>query len=77
MTVKMVGLSEYVKEKLEEIKKRDKHTSLDSVIRYLLVKSGEVTLESVFYLGNYPLFKEGDHIRIGDKYYKIVEVERK
>jgi len=34
-------VSEYVKEKLDKIKKRDKHTTYDSVVRYLLLKAGE------------------------------------
>jgi len=33
-----IRVSEQVKERLEEIKKRNGHTSLDSVIRYLLME---------------------------------------
>ena len=33
--------SDYVREKLDKIKKRNGHTSYDSVIRYLLSKAGE------------------------------------
>ena len=36
-----VGLSDYVKKKLDKIKERNGHTSQDSVIRYLLDKAGE------------------------------------
>ena len=39
--MKTVGVSNHVKEKLDNIKKRNGHTSLDSVMRYLLNKAGE------------------------------------
>jgi len=32
----LIRISEYVKERLEKIKRRNGHTSIDSVIRYLL-----------------------------------------
>ena len=38
----VVTVSEYVKEKLDEIKKREQHTSIDSVIRMLLQKTKEM-----------------------------------
>jgi len=41
MVLKNIGVSEYVKDRLESIKKRNGHTSFDSVIRYLLTRSGE------------------------------------
>jgi len=37
-----IRVSDYVKENLERIKERDKHKSYDSVIRYLLLRSGEL-----------------------------------
>ena len=37
----MISVSEYVKEQLEEIKKKEQHTSIDSVIRKLLLLSGK------------------------------------
>jgi len=37
-----IWVSQYVKEKLEKIKERDKHKSYDSVLRYLLLKAGEL-----------------------------------
>jgi len=36
-----IRISENVKKKLEEIKRRNGHTTMDSVIRYLLNKAGE------------------------------------
>ena len=42
MKLKLVGVSEQVKKVLDEIKKRNGHTSYDSVIRYLLMKAGEL-----------------------------------
>ena len=38
----VITVSEYVKEKLDEIKKREQHTSIDSVIRTLLQKTKEM-----------------------------------
>ena len=38
----VITVSEYVKEKLDEIKKREQHTSFDSVIRMLLQKTKEM-----------------------------------
>ena len=36
-----IQVSDYVKERLDKIKKRNGHTSYDSVLRYLLTRSGE------------------------------------
>lgn len=36
-----IQLSRYVQKRLEDIKNRNGHTSYDSVIRYLLNKTGE------------------------------------
>jgi len=38
---RVIRVSDYVYERLMEIKNRNGHTSLDSVIRYLLMKAGE------------------------------------
>ena len=38
---RQVKVSDQVYEKLRSIKERNGHTSLDSVIRYLLMKAGE------------------------------------
>jgi len=38
---RQIKVSEQVYERLMEIKRRNGHTSFDSVIRYLLWKSGE------------------------------------
>ena len=40
-TTTTIQVSEYVKSKLDKIKKRNGHTSYDSVLRYLLNKGGE------------------------------------
>ena len=42
MDDRMVRVSDYVYERLEIIKRRDGHKSFDSVIRYLLMKAGEL-----------------------------------
>lgn len=39
----VIKVSEYVKERLDSIKSRNGHTSLDSVIRYLLMKAKETS----------------------------------
>ena len=36
----IVTVSDYVKDKLEEIKKQEEHKSIDSVIRVLILKGG-------------------------------------
>jgi len=38
---RVIRISEHVYKKLKEIKERNGHTSLDSVIRYLLMRAGE------------------------------------
>ena len=37
-----IWVSRQVKDKLEEIKRRNGHSSFDSVIRYLLMRAGEL-----------------------------------
>jgi len=37
MVLKTIGISEYVKGKLDDLKRRYGHTSYDSVLRYLLI----------------------------------------
>lgn len=41
MKVTTIQVSEYVKERLDKIKRRNGHTSMDSVLRYLLNKADE------------------------------------
>ena len=67
-----IWISEYVKKKLDKIKERNGHKSYDSVLRYLLERAGE----SDFIASDRPILKEGDFIKIGDKYYKVVEVKK-
>jgi len=75
MNMPLIRVSEQVKEKLEEIKKGDGHTSVDSVLRYLLERAGES--DFIACIGNYPILKEGDYFKIGDEYYKVVKVEKR
>ena len=42
MDDKQIRVSDYVHSKLKAIKERDNHKSYDSVIRYLLMKAGEM-----------------------------------
>jgi len=42
MDDRQIRVSDYVYGRLEAIKKRDSHKSYDSVIRYLLMKAGEL-----------------------------------
>lgn len=39
-----IKVSDQVKKKLDDIKERNGHTSMDSVVRYLLTKSKEMEL---------------------------------
>jgi predicted CopG family antitoxin len=42
MNGKTIKVSQQVYEKLKSIKQRNGHTSVDSVLRYLLTKAGEL-----------------------------------
>jgi predicted CopG family antitoxin len=42
MNGKTIKVSQQVYDKLESIKQRNGHTSVDSVLRYLLMKAGEL-----------------------------------
>jgi hypothetical protein len=37
-----IQVSDYVKKELDKIKKRNGHSTYDSVVRYLLMKAGEI-----------------------------------